>query len=113
MHRDDGANETDLLEGKFQGTSIAANRGEWSAVRLNHRTGLESLYLQERIQMPAKSKAQQMAAGAALAAKRGEKPESELKGASRSMYDSMDQRQLEDFASTKQKGKPTHKSKSG
>jgi hypothetical protein len=52
--------------------------------------------------MPAKSKAQQMAAGAALAAKKGEKPESELKGASRSMYDSMDQRQLEDFASTKQ-----------
>jgi hypothetical protein len=31
-----------------------------------------------------------MAAGAALAAKKGEKPESELKGASRSMYDSMD-----------------------
>ena len=113
MHCDDGANETGLLEGKFQGTSIAANRGEWSAVRLNHRTGLESLYLQERIQMPAKSKAQQMAAGAALAAKKGEKPESELKGASRSMYDSMDQRQLEDFASTKQKGKPIHKSKSG
>jgi hypothetical protein len=33
--------------------------------------------------MPAKSKAQQKAAGAALAAKRGETPVSQLKGASR------------------------------
>jgi hypothetical protein len=32
--------------------------------------------------MPARSKAQQMAAGAALAAKRDEQKESELKGAS-------------------------------
>jgi hypothetical protein len=58
--------------------------------------------------MPAKSKAQQMAAGAALAAKRGEKKRSELKGASREMYDSMSEDQLEDFASTKRKGKPEH-----
>ena len=61
--------------------------------------------------MPAKSKAQQIAAGAALAAQKVEKPESELKGASRSMYDSMDKRQLQDFASTKQKGKPAHQAK--
>lgn len=56
--------------------------------------------------MPAKSKAQQKAAGAALAAKRGETKKSELKGASREMYDSMSEDQLEDFASTKRKGKP-------
>ena len=56
--------------------------------------------------MPAKSKAQQMAAGAALAAKRGEKKKSELRGASRSMADTMSEKQLEDFASTKRKGKP-------
>jgi hypothetical protein len=37
--------------------------------------------------MPAKSKAQQQAAGMALAAKRGEKKVSELKGAAKSMYD--------------------------
>ena len=37
--------------------------------------------------MPAKSKAQQMAAGAALSAKRGETKKSELKGASREMYE--------------------------
>ncbi|MBE0695090.1 MAG: DUF3008 family protein [Aquamicrobium sp.] len=56
--------------------------------------------------MPAKSKAQQMAAGAALAAKRGETRKSELKGASKSMYESMSKKELEEMASTKRKGKP-------
>lgn len=59
--------------------------------------------------MPAKSKAQQMAAGAALAAKRGEKKKSELKGASRSMEESMTEKELEEMASTKRKGKPKHR----
>ena len=63
--------------------------------------------------MPAKSKAQQKAAGAALAAKRGEIKKSELKGASKSMYESMSEDQLEDFASTKRKGKPEKVSGSG
>jgi len=58
--------------------------------------------------MPAKSKAQQMAAGAALAAKRGEIKKSDLKGASRSMAKSMSEKQLEEFAATKRKGKPDH-----
>ena len=62
--------------------------------------------------MPAKSKAQQMAAGAALAAKRGEKKKSELRGASKSMVESMSEQQLHDLASTKRKGKPGHASKS-
>ncbi|MBY6241642.1 DUF3008 family protein [Methylosinus sp. Sm6] len=62
--------------------------------------------------MPAKSKAQQMAAGAALAAKRGEKKKSELKGASKSMVESMSETQLHDLASTKRKGKPEHNAKS-
>jgi hypothetical protein len=61
--------------------------------------------------MPAKSKAQQKAAGAALSAKRGETPKSELKGASKSMVKSMSERQLEDFAKGKRKGKPEHVSK--
>jgi hypothetical protein len=47
--------------------------------------------------MPAKSKAQQMAAGIALAVKKGEKPEAELKGAAKSMYESMSNEQLEEF----------------
>lgn len=62
--------------------------------------------------MPAKSKTQQMAAGAALAAKRGDRKKKDLKGASRSMYDSMSERQLEELASTKRKGKPAHRSQS-
>ena len=62
--------------------------------------------------MPAKSKAQQMAAGAALTAKRGEKKKSELQGASKSMVESMSEQQLHDLASTTRKGKPPHASKS-
>jgi hypothetical protein len=57
--------------------------------------------------MPAKSKKQQMAAGAALAAKRGEKPKSSLKGASRSMVKSMSEGELERMASAKRKRLPT------
>lgn len=60
--------------------------------------------------MPAKSKAQQMAAGAALSAKEGKRSAESLHGPSRSMYDSMNQKQLRDFAATRQKGKPAHKS---
>jgi hypothetical protein len=62
--------------------------------------------------MPARSKAQQKAAGAALSAKRGETPKRDLKGASREMVDSMTEKELEELASTKRKGKPEHVSKS-
>jgi len=58
--------------------------------------------------MPAKSAAQQKAAGAALSAKRGDIPKSKLKGASKQMERSMSETQLEDFAHTKRKGKPSH-----
>lgn len=58
--------------------------------------------------MPAKSKAQQKAAGAALSAKRGDTKAKDLKGASKDMHDSMDERQLKDLAETKRKGKPEH-----
>jgi hypothetical protein len=58
--------------------------------------------------MPAKSKSQQKAAGAALSAKRGDTPKSELKGASKSMASSMSEKELEKMASTKRKGKPEH-----
>jgi hypothetical protein len=59
--------------------------------------------------MPAKSKKQQMAAGAALAAKRGERSRSSLKGASRQMAKSMSEKQLRDFAKTKRKKLPGKK----
>jgi hypothetical protein len=61
--------------------------------------------------MPAKSAAQQKAAGAALSAKRGDTPKSELKGASRGMAASMSEKQLEELAHSKRKGKPEHASK--
>ena len=62
--------------------------------------------------MPAKSKSQQKAAGAALAAKRGDMKKGELKGASKGMEKSMSEKELEKMASTKRKGKPEHASKS-
>lgn len=61
--------------------------------------------------MPAKSAAQQKAAGAALSAKRGDTPKSRLNGASKSMMESMTEKQLEEFAHTKRKGKPEHASR--
>lgn len=57
--------------------------------------------------MPAKSAAQQKAAGAALSAKRGDTPKSKLQGASKSML-SMTEAELEKMASAKRKGKPEH-----
>lgn len=60
--------------------------------------------------MPANSKAQQKAAGAALSAKRGETPKSQLKGASRQMAESMSEKELEELASTSRKKLPKTKS---
>jgi len=59
--------------------------------------------------MPAKSKAQQKAAGAALAAKRGDQPKKSLKGASKEMEKSMSEDQLEDLAKTDRKSLPERK----
>lgn len=59
--------------------------------------------------MPAKSKSQQKAAGAALAAKRGELDPDELAGASKEMYETMSQDELEDLASTPREDLPEAK----
>ena len=48
----------------------------------------------------AKSKKQQQAAGAALAAKRGEQKKADLQGASVGMYEIMTEDELEEMAST-------------
>ena len=48
---------------------------------------------------------------AALSAKRGDTPKSELKGASKSMMESMSEKQLEELAHTRRKDKPEHVSK--
>jgi hypothetical protein len=51
------------------------------------------------------------AVGDALAATCGETSPSSLKGAEKEMYGSMSERELEEFASSKRKGKPEHVSK--
>ena len=58
------------------------------------------------------SKKQQMAAGAALAAKHGERSKASLRGASKQMVESMPEEQLRDFAKTKRRKLPTKKRKS-
>jgi hypothetical protein len=58
--------------------------------------------------MPAKSKAQQKAAGAALSVKEHERPKNSLKGASKSMYETMSESELRKMASTSRTGKPEH-----
>jgi len=64
--------------------------------------------IHQEIVMPAKSKAQQKAAGAALSVKRGEKSSASLKGASKSMASSMSEAELRAMASGKRKSKPEH-----
>jgi hypothetical protein len=59
--------------------------------------------------MPAKSQAQQKAAGAALSAKRGETKKTELKGASKSMEKSMTEKELKELAETDRKNLPKKK----
>lgn len=56
--------------------------------------------------MSAKSKNQQMAAGAALSAKRGDTPKSKLMEASKQMAESMTEKELDKLASTKRKKLP-------
>ena len=56
----------------------------------------------------ATSKAQQRAAGAALSAKRGETKVGDLQGASKDMYDSMSEEELDELASTKTEDLPDH-----
>ena len=87
---------------------------EWSDVAhlIEAILGVERFTLANpgRVFMPAKSAAQQKAAGAALSAKRGETPKSELKGASKSMVSSMSEKELKKMASTSRKGKVEHTS---
>lgn len=62
------------------------------------------------LNMPAKSKVQQKAAGAALAAKRGQTAKKSLKGASKQMASSMSEKELEELAKTPREKLPTRKS---
>jgi hypothetical protein len=66
---------------------------------------------EDQIDEKAVSRAQQMAAGAALAAKRGDAPKSDLEGASKAMM-KMSTKELEKYAGTKHKGLPKKKTES-
>ena len=59
--------------------------------------------------MKAQSEAQQKAAGAALSAKRGDTRVKDLQGASKEMYDTMTEAELEDMASTSHDDIPAKK----
>lgn len=59
--------------------------------------------------MKAKSKAQQKAAGAALSAKRGETKVKDLQGASKEMYETMSESELDEMASTDRRDLPDTK----
>ena len=60
--------------------------------------------------MSAESEAQQQAAGAALAVKRGESSPEELVGAATKMHESMTEEQLLELAETSHDGLPSKKS---
>lgn len=63
--------------------------------------------------MPAESRSQQAAAALALEAKRGQRNPRTLTGAARQMYETMSERELVKFASTKREGLPDHAKSNG
>jgi hypothetical protein len=97
------ANASRRLINPFYGGIGILPMGTWAGSPCHFAFGERSLY------MPAKSKKQQMAAGAALAAKRGKRSKSSLRGASKQMAKSMSEKQLRDFAKTKRKKLPRKK----
>lgn len=67
----------------------------------------------QQLNEKAKSEAQQQAAGIALSAKRGDMDVSKLQGSAKEMYDSMSEKELDDFASTKHDNIPKKVQESG
>jgi hypothetical protein len=98
------SNRNQRVARAFQRETVQSSAKHW----LRRVTDPRERLSRKESHMPAKSGAQQKAAGAALAAKRGERKASSLKGASRSMYESMSERELDELASTRRKGKPEH-----
>ena len=91
---------------QFSVREVSSGRTEAESTRHREQPGSRAGARARRGVMPAKSRKQQMAAGAALAAKRGEASQKSLKGASKSMAESMSEKQLEELASTKRKKLP-------
>jgi len=89
------------------GTLLADDPGRWNPSPAP--PFLPQTPSEKEPQMPAQSEAQQKAAGAALSAKRGDTKVSDLQGASKEMYDSMSESELEDLASTSHDNLPEKK----
>lgn len=89
---------------------IAVGEGKKKYGKMKETTDPYVQDLRKRLKLKekAESQAQQKAAGAALAAKRGETPKSELKGAAKEMA-KMSTKELEKIAGTKHKGLPDKK----
>jgi hypothetical protein len=81
-----------------------------AAIRLLKKAGYSVSKSDEQVNEKAVSKAQRAAAGIAYAAKKGDLPKSELKGASKEMA-KMPAGELKKFAKTKEKGLPEKKKK--
>ena len=111
----DGNNVRGVAEGKGKYKSDAqrkavhaakADSGYKKKMRENLESRLVSTIAEKNdLEEKAVSRAQQKAAGAALAAKRGDIPKSKLKGASKRMV-KMSTAELEKYAGTKHKGLP-------
>ena len=103
-----------MVQGRSAETNAPGSRRFNAAIKIARepasacRVVVQVAFSGRELAMPAKSAAQQKAAGAALAAKRGDIPQSKLKGASRQMETSMSETQLEELAHAKRKGKPEH-----
>lgn len=84
-------------DGAVVGTSLTQAKAEASAA---HRNAAPAVARRSRgaALMPAKSEEQRRAAAAALAAKRGKQPSSSLLGSALQMFNSMDEKQLREFA---------------
>lgn len=92
---------------KFDGAEMDLGEEDAESKKTESKDAYKSL-LHRRLSEKAVSKSQQQAAGAALAAKRGDAPKSKLKGASKEMMN-MSTKELEKYAGTKHKGLPKKK----
>jgi len=109
----DGAGELGEGKGKYKSNAqrkavhaAKADSGYKKKMRENLERQVEAAVAEKNdLVEKAMSKAQQQAAGAALAAKRGDMPKSKLKGASKDMA-KMSTAELEKYAGTKHKGLP-------
>jgi len=100
---DEPAEPDDSMDGDHD--SAMASAGFGSDEDYGYYGNDEGIQYEDRVDEKSVSKAQQRAMGAALAAKRGDIPMSDLKGASKEMA-KMSKSDLRDFAKTKHKGLP-------